>query len=340
MNILMVRPGPAFSVADVYRGWHRALTALGHQVADLNLDDRLNFYCEALHYTPGGYEHLVDTEGAVRLASKGIAAACYEFCPDVVIIVSGFYVPVDVIDLIRARGTKVVLIHTESPYEDDAQLVRAAHASINVICDPTNLAAFEALGPAVYLPHAYDPDAHYPGPAASPDDLSDFCFVGTGYESRIALLEEVDWSGIDVALAGNWQALTAGSPLRKYVAHGIGDCIDNDETIELYRGTKVSANIYRREAQRPELSAGWAMGPREVELAATGTFYLTEARGENRYVLPMVPTFDGAGDLGEQIRWYLARPDLRAAIAGAARAAISGRTFHANASAMLALLDT
>jgi hypothetical protein len=45
------------------------------------------------------------------------------------------------LDLIRARGTKVVLIHTEEPYEHDRDITRAAHADVNIVNDPTHLAS-------------------------------------------------------------------------------------------------------------------------------------------------------------------------------------------------------
>ena len=43
----MIHPGPGFSVADVHRGWYRALVGLGCQVVDVNYDSRLSFYASA-----------------------------------------------------------------------------------------------------------------------------------------------------------------------------------------------------------------------------------------------------------------------------------------------------
>jgi spore maturation protein CgeB len=232
----------------------------------------------------------------------------------------------------------VVLNYLEAPYEDARMVDLAAHVDLLLINDPTNLDMFRAVNPRTYyMPAAYDPDIHCPGPVL-PDAMSDFCFVGTGFPSRIAFLETVDWDGIDAALAGNWQHLTGDSPLRKLLAHDIGNCCDNTEAVDLYRATKASANLYRREGAPGSLTAaGWAMSPREIELAATGCFYLTEARGENREVLPMLPTFDGPADFEEKLRFFLARDDLRRDLAGQARAAIAPRTFLSNARELLRL---
>ena len=43
MRILIVHPGPNFSVADVYTGWNEALAGLGCEIHGYNLDDRMRF---------------------------------------------------------------------------------------------------------------------------------------------------------------------------------------------------------------------------------------------------------------------------------------------------------
>jgi spore maturation protein CgeB len=328
MRILAVHPGPNFSVADVHSGWVDALRGLGVEVADCNLGDRLSFYCAAIE----------DTGEAIRLTNNSLHAVCYQYRPDVLLITSCMYLTAAHIDVIRAQGTRIVILHTESPYEDDVQVLRAAHADLNLVNDPTNLDRFRQAAPTWYVPHAYRPDRHFPRTAADPDHASDFCFVGTAFPSRIGFFEAVDWTGIDVALAGHWMALGEESPLRKYVAHDIEECLPNERAADLYAGTKVSANLYRREANRPDLSDGWAMGPREVELAAMGVFFLRDPRGESDEVLPMLPTFADPGDFAEQLRWWLAHPAERAERASRARAAVAGRTFAAHAQMLLRLL--
>jgi spore maturation protein CgeB len=331
MRILAVRPGPQFSVQDVHDGWVWGLRQAGAQVIDYNHDARMEFYASAL-----GPDR---PQEVLRMAMNSLHATCYQYGPDVLLVTSGFYMMADALDVIRARGTRVLLLHTESPYEDDLQVQRAAHADLNLINDPTNLGRFEAVAPTRYMPHAWRPDRHFPrtGLAAH---VSDVCFVGTGFPSRIEFMEQVDWSGIDVALAGQWQRLTEDSSLRKFLAHDIQDCIDNTETADLYAATKASWNLYRREATRPQLSAGWAVGPREVELAAMGVFFLRDPRGEGDDLLPTLPTYAGPGDFGEQLRWWLAHDDARDDAARAARQAVANRRFDLHAQQLLRLLDT
>jgi spore maturation protein CgeB len=334
----MCEPGPSFSVADCHNGWKRAFLNLGCEVVDPNMGERWEFYAQSMRKRGRRYVKSLSNYDAMVMAAQGLEAATYQFWPDLIFITSCFFVPKRTLQLWRARGHKVVILHTESPYEDDGQLMRAPYANINLLNDPTNIERFAELAPTLYFPHSYDPEVHHPRPAKE-DLASDFCFVGTGYPSRVDFLEQVDFGGITVALGGNWNRLPQGSPLRDAVVHPIDHCVDNAEAMELYASTKMSANVYRREAEKPEHEVGWAMGPREVELAACGVPYLTEPRGENREVLGFLPTFDGPEDFGEKLRWWLARPDARETIATRARAAIADRTFDNAAKRLLQALD-
>ncbi len=234
--------------------------------------------------------------------------------------------------------TRVVVLHTESPYEDGRQLQTAEHADLNLINDPLNLEAFQRVAPTEYVPHSYRPTLHQPGPP-NPDLAADLAFVGTGYQSRIDFFERMDLDGLDVFLGGNWKQLTGDSPLRRFVAHDPEECMDNADSVNVYRSAKVGLNLYRREAEAAHLSAGWAMGPREVELAACGMFFLRDPRPEGDAVLPMLPTFTTPEDASDQLRWWLSRPDTRRELAGKAREAIADRTFNNQAARVLQLLD-
>ena len=327
---LIVHPGPSFSVADVHRGILGGLRANGCTVLDFNLGDRLTFFAEARLKRRGRYVAPFDDAQAISLAADSLKNACYEWWPHVVVVISAFFVPAAVLDLMRHRGHRVVIVHTESPYEDDRQLERAEHADLNLLNDPTNLDRFPR---ARYLPHAYDPAVHHPGDGTR---TCDFAFIGTGFGSRRTFLEAVDWTGIDVVIGGNWRGIADSSPIRPFIGHDIDECVDNVDTAGVYRSARTSMNLYRREADRPELAAGWSMGPREVELAACGTWFARDARPEGDELLPMLPTFSGPEELGDQIRWALAHPTQRQAAADQARAAVAPRTFEANAARLLA----
>ncbi len=339
MRILTVHPGPHFSVADVYTGWTKAFKALGAQVVEYNLQDRLTFYESAGFLDKDGvFTKFLETPDAIQRAAAGIQTACYRFWPDVLFVVSGFFVPPDLLDVVRERGTKVVLCHTEQPYELGRELERAKHADMSLINDPLYIERFREIHPTFYSPHCYDPEVHFPK-VVPPQWASDFAFIGTGYPSRIELLEAVGWEGIDVVLGGMWNSLDEDSLLRAFVVHNFLECLDNSDTVNYYRGTRMSANLYRHEADHETLEQGWAMGPREVELAACGTPFLREPRPEGDEVLWMLPTFDGPADFEEKLRWHLDHPEVCQEIARQARAAVADRTFLASAKGLLKAVE-
>lgn len=346
MRWLVGHPGPQFSVHDLYEGWVEALRQLGEDVYPFNLGDRLSFY-DAAHVEAAGItdEHgnkamrkAMTRETAIETAADGIFRTLYKCWPHVVLLVSGFFTPPWMLDLIRDRGHKVVLLHTESPYQDDEQLIRAKSADINLVNDPANIGAYKALGPAAYMPHAYRPLIHHPAPPGSQPEY-DLAFVGTGFPSRREFFERMDLAGLNVRLAGLWPDIPPESPLRAWTPAEGDDCMDNADAARIYQRTRCGINFYRREAEENHAGEGWAMGPREVELAACGTFFVRDPRGEGDDVLSMLPTFTSPEQAGDLIRWYVAHPDDRERRALAAREAIAERTFINNAKALMRMIE-
>jgi|LakMenEpi03Aug12_release.lakeMendotaPanAssembly.Ray.scaffolds.fasta_scaffold57463_3 hypothetical protein len=337
MRALVVNPGPNFSVADVARGWARGLADQGVQVRTFELDKLLDYFAYA--YTDRNGEIVkahTETE-AIQLAAGQIKAACYDWWPDLVIVVSGFFMYPQLVDIMRDRHRHVVLLCTESPYEDEAQLQKAAWYDGVVLNDPTNLDAFAEVcdGPALYAPHAYDPAVHYRAPAKHHADVS---WIGTCYPSRAAFLEQVDWSGLDVSFGGNFK--DAPESLLRFVGHEPEECVDNDVTAEVYRGSLASFNIYRAETngQLSDSADGYSMGPREVEMARCGLWFARQSRPESDEVFPMLPTFSDPQELGDQLRWAIANPEARMMAVERAFAAVEDRTFPNNARALLQAL--
>jgi hypothetical protein len=205
---------------------------------------------------------------------------------------------------------------------------------MNLLNDPIHIEEYLKVGQALYLPHAYRPDVHHPGPPVD-GYRSDFAFVGTGFKSRIEFFESLDLSGLDVLLAGNWSTLDRESPLAKHVAHDLAECLDNAKTADVYRSARAGLNLYRREAQADDLVQGWAMGPREVEMAACGMFFLRDPRPEGDEVFPQLPTFTSPAEASYLLRWWLDHDDVRAQAAAAAREAVQDRTFRNHAAALL-----
>lgn len=341
MKIVVAHPGPQFSVHDLFVGWAEALRGLGHQVIPFNLDDRLTMYDSVFFQIEDGkFRKALTSDQAIELAVNGLNAALYKTVPDVLIIVSGFLIPPVLLDNVRRYPTKVVLVHTESPYEDTRQVELAEHADINLLNDPVNIDRFPAG--TYYQPHCYRPGLHYPGPVL-PDLAADLAFVGTGFESRMAFFEGMcgprGLGDLDVLLGGNWQSLTEVSPLRKYLSHDIKECLDNAQAAHVYRSAKVGINLYRREHETGDDAAGWAIGPREVEMAACGMPFLRDPRAEGDELFPQHLMFDGPAEAVEKLRWWLDHPNEREVAAQAAHAAIADRTFTQAAVRLLQYIE-
>lgn len=340
MRIVVAHPGPQFSVHDLYIGWTEALRELGVKVIGFNLDDRLSFYDSTfLNVSKGQFKKATTAEQSIEMAVNGLNATLYKTAPDVLLVVSGFLIPAELLDHARRYGTKVVLLHTEQPYELGRESALAEHADINLVNDPVTIDRFPAG--TYYQGHCYRPELHRPG-SPDPDYDADLAFVGTGFASRIALFEAMCDFGLDahdVLLGGNWQQLTEGSPLGKFLAHHLQECLDNASTALIYRSGKVGLNLYRREHDAGDSADGWAIGPREVEMAACGMPFLRDPRGEGDELFPHHLQFTGPAEAVAGLRWWLDHPDLREKAAREAREAIADRTFNQAAVRLLAHIE-
>jgi spore maturation protein CgeB len=348
-RILIVHPGPDFSVADVYRGWIKAMRKLGHQIMVYNTNERMTFYgfavfqdketppCE--HGFVPVHKAMPDPEMIAQMATKGLFETCYTFWPDVIFFVSAFFQTGQTLHILRARGHKIVMLHTESPYQDNEQMQRGAYANLNLLNDPTNIEKWAELGPVAYVPHSYDDDVHFP---ACPRNYGiDFAFVGTSFVSRLKFFSEMNFDGIDTVFGGNgWDTVPPEyQHLWRYLGHQPEECVDNAETARIYRMSKVGFNLYRREGEAQHQGEGWAMGPREVEMAACGLFFIRDPRPESDEVFPMLPTFGSPAEAEDLIRYYLKHEDKREELAGKALMAAQDRTFDSQCEQVSELME-
>lgn len=341
---MTVHPGPDWSVADCHRGWTRAFRQLGCQVIEFDTGRRLGFYEAAkIEQVDGTLVAAVpDDADRAKVVSKGLESVLYEAWPDIVFVTYGACIDPATLQLARERGHVVVMYHTEAPYEDASRIkwAEAGVADIWLLNDPTNLERWRQVCEATwYLPHSYDPAIHRPGTPRP--KTSDVVFVGSSFPSRVEWFTRFVEAApdLDVLLAGNWMSVGPGHPLERACPHSFAECLDNVDVPPLYWQSKVGLNIYRRESERADLADGWAMGPREIEMAACGLFHITEERGENRRVLPMLPTFTSPEDAAEQIRWWARHPALRDRVAEQARSAIGAWTFRNRAAQVLQFID-
>ena len=89
-------------------------------------------------------------------------------------------------------------------------------------------------------------------------------------------LDAIDWTGIDLGLYGNWEALPARHPLRRYVA---GKQITTTRPRRSI-GVQIGLNLYRETP--PARPPAESLNPRAYELAACGVCALSEVRAEGQ----------------------------------------------------------
>jgi spore maturation protein CgeB len=342
MRILLVGAGAAYSTKDVETGLLRALSASGQaEVFYYALDSRIDLARAWLHklWRARGRrpEDRPTWPDAIYRGSIEAFEMALRFDVDWVVVISGMFFHPDVLELMHRARLRTAVVFTESPYEDDKQ---APMSALTDICWTTERTSTEALH-ARYLRHAYDPDLHQTG---LPLDLDvpahDVVFVGTGWAERIAALDAVDWTGIDLGLYGNWGLLGSRSRLRRFVR---GGPVTNDTTAALYRRARIGLNLYRSSVAYGRHAAhvqhAESLNPRAYELAACGIFQVSDYRAEVAETFgAAVPTFARDG-LETVLRAYLNDSPARRLAARQARQRIMPHTFAARAAQVLADLE-
>jgi spore maturation protein CgeB len=232
--------------------------------------------------------------------------------------------------LMRRAGLTVTVLFTESPYDVEKELKTAQLVHACWTNERTSVPAFRSVcGVAGYMPHGWHPERHKPGPQPGDEDVAahDVVFVGSCFREREEWFRSIDWTGIDLGLYGNWEALGPTSKLRKFVR---GNETSNAKAAALYRRAKVGINLYRqskgcgRNAPRIAAASAQSLSPRAYELAACGVFHVSEYRAEVAEVFgAKVPTFHTPTEAAALIRRWLADDAGRAAVAASLPAVVA-----------------
>ena len=172
---------------------------------------------------------------------------------------------------------------TETPYDIDRELVCAGLVDGGWTHERASVPDFQRVNPNFgYLPHAWHPERHG---LAEPDQTvpaHDVVFVGSGFGERIAWINAMNWTGIDLGLYGLWE----GQGLSTHWEHcWKGATIDNVDAAKLYRRATIGLNLFRTKGgrkwqQRPIDITAESLSPRSYELAACGVFQLSNHRAE------------------------------------------------------------
>lgn len=347
MRLLLCHPGSEFSTHDVFVGLAEALTRQGHDVGVYNLTTRMIIAARYLRFALRHGRQADPTLpaapsfGDITLkASEELVLLALRGRVDAVLVISGLFLNPNALYLLRAARIPVGIVFTESPYQDDEQADYAELASVCWTQERTSVARLRRANARThYLPAAYRAGFHAPAvdPAAGDDaPAHDALFIGTLFRERAEALATIDWSGIDLAIYGNAEAMDRRSALwRRLAPHVRGGSVPNERTVALYRRAALVLNPYRTstwiDGARHDTS-GESLNPRAYEVAACGACQVAGDRAETRDVFgDSVPTYRTPAELGALVRSLLADPARRAALAEEARRRMAPHSFDARA---------
>ena len=359
MKILAIHPGHTFSTSDVYDGLCAGMRACGAQVVPFQWSKMLQIVGTLVAGAAAGgvvkpeqMDHA--QQFAFFLAAADAVSVAVDEEVDAVFVVNGLLFPPERATLLQKLRIPVACYGTESPYFDDTELQIATAYTHWYTQERTSVERFRAVvdgGRAFYLPMAFNPELHAPGPRQR-DKAADVVFVGGGYPERQRLLDGVDWTGIRHVRQGTlWhldlEAEHGARGMGRAVRYAEGS-IPNSETTHWHRSAAISLNLHRRMTYVEHLErqvapgAAESLGPRAYEIPAVGGFMLSDdERPELRDVYgESAATFRAwdSADLERQIRYWLAHPDERERRAAAQRAAVLPHTWTARARVVLETL--
>ena len=339
MRILLTYPGSAFSTYDVAAGYERALKKAGHEVSVFNYHDQLTFYQESLKYwvteNPNFEPH---PNMFLVMASERLVIDVVDFVPDIVLIVSGFALHRRAYDLIHNLCIPIVLLLTESPYQDKDQaiIIEKGHVKLAFTNDKSSVENLPGL--RVYLPHSFDPTVHFPFEVGD-QYKTDVFFHGTLWPERRELLAGLsETEGITI---GGFDPCHLNAALAR-TAHK--DIIDNADLARWYNGTKIAINHHRTfvgtdgDGGHRHINGGaWSLGPRAYEIAACGVFQLCDdTRPELKEVFgDTVAIYSDRADLEDKISYYLGHESERKDMAQGAFNKLLKCSFDARAKRIL-----
>lgn len=328
MRVLLVAPGHAFSTIDVYHGLHDGLRTNGITVYAYPLHETL----ETMDLMVGA-ARLMNISPAYpdvfQLASMGIPGAAMAKQVEAAIFIHGLNVPASIPATLKRGGIRTVLVCTESPYQIEEEKTIAPFFDIIFTNDRAAPRLFSNNRPDTvhYLPHAYNAQRHTrTGEMAAPCDVF---FCGTRFPERAALLDGVDWTGIEYVEKSI--DYNSGRP----AAELLPKITSNADVAAHYRSATISICHHRADPT----GTAESLNPRCYEVPACGGFLISDVRAELWDVFgDAVPTYTDSASLERVIRYFLSHPQERDALRARQLAAVAPHTWAERARHLLGIL--
>lgn len=301
-KIILVHPGHGISTLDVYTGAGDALAAAGHDVKPYDLRNRLQFYTDAVKMKIEGTNRKISIDQVYEIACQGLLVNILKYMPDMVLYITGQYIPPGIPALIKERfpTVKQVVWYTESPYMLAHEIVRTPMFDYVFTCDKVCEPIYKKFHPenrVYYLPTAYNSKLEWNVELRRWENVlysSELFFVGSEVPGRLSFLQELApllEGKINFKIFGAFPSVDRGfvpelkkfySPktlnkfqVAKYIKKA---CI----TLNHFRVNESKRIVRNRKTNKSTIEEviPYSLSPRVYEILATGGFCLTQYRKE------------------------------------------------------------
>jgi len=301
----------------------RAIQALGHEM--YAFEDRN-------HVVPGRIRKRFNLlhQFDLNMINRDIRSLAKVTKPEIAVITGGHRISAETVLDLRRRDIVSILWTIDAP-RFFHPIVAVAPFYDHIFCQGTEaieLLCAAGIKKARWLPMACDPDCHHPLQCSPEEKIKyghDVVFVGSYYPGRAELLEHLsELTDCDLAIWGpGWDALPEASPLRKRLK---GRHTRPEEWLKIYSASKIilSTHYHDPEDRFPVYQAS----PRVFEVLACGAFQLCD---DQRDVFALfqdgrdLVKFTDGGDLVAKVKYFLAHPEERQAIAAQGRKTVLAR---------------
>lgn len=311
----------------------RAFRRAGHSVLVVSDQD----------FVPNGLRNL-----ALRIArrialpflvddyQKALIDAAIRFKPELLFIYKGSYVKAETIAQIKRLGATAVNVYPDIGFSSQSPYLEAAMRQYDIVFTSKSFRLqymMNTLGvsKAVFMPHAFDPEVHYPAPL-EPEELSryasDVAFIGTWSPKKGALVEHLRVSLPEIVLKVWGNQWERASPILAGTLQG-GSLLG----LEYAKGVRAAKIVLAALVESPsDSNEGDKTTARTFEIPAIGSFMIHERTEEAKDFFAEgseSEMFGNKDELVEKVRHYLSNDRERDLIAeaGYLRAQQSGYSY-------------
>lgn len=286
-----------------------ALRSLGHEY--VAFDDRQFFL-------PGRMrQRFLFLQGwDLRRLNNRLIEVAGRFQPDACVVAGGYRVLPATVAALKSRGIITALWTTDAPLNFEP--IYATAPLYDLVCcggtEAIEILTRLHLRRLFWLPFAADAERHRSFELSAAEQrryASDIAFVGSYYENRRALLEQI--SDFNVGIWGpGWDARAVGCPLRKCVRSA--QPVAMGEWLKIYAAATVVIAVHFQDGKTPCYQAS----PKVFEALACRKPLLVDNQSDIRRLFKdgkhLILFRDGL-DLRDKARYLLDRPHKRQQIA-------------------------